>query len=51
MVGTDEADTVEVAIDVKVSGQTVVDTGTTEVTIDCEVAGQLVTLDGHWKTV
>ena len=49
----EEPATVDVAIDVRVSGQIVVETGTTAVTIDgaAEVRGQFVTLSGQRKTV
>jgi hypothetical protein len=49
----EEPATVDVPIDVRVSGQTVVETGITAVTIEgaALLRGQLVTLSGQWKTV
>jgi hypothetical protein len=49
----EEPATVDVPIDVRVSGQIVVETGTTAVTIEgaARVMGQFVTLSGQRKTV
>jgi hypothetical protein len=49
----DEPGTVDVPMEVNVSGQIVVDTATTEVTSEgaADLRGQLVTLSGQRKTV